>query len=79
MTVGQRMRAAREKQGRTQEDIADALGKRQPTVQSWEADETLPRTNEVRAVAKEYRLRPEQLLPEEPAPQNTRSRRRRAA
>jgi transcriptional regulator with XRE-family HTH domain len=63
MTVGEVLRKAREKRGLTQLQVAEKLGKTQPTVQAWESDKTLPRTDEVRDVAEVYGLRPEQLLP----------------
>ena len=63
MTVGQEMRKAREKRGLTQLQVAEKLGKTQPTVASWEADESSPYAKEVRDVAFVYGLKPEQLLP----------------
>lgn len=63
MTVGERLRKAREERGLTQLQVAERLGKTQPTVQAWESDKTLPRTEEVRDVAAVYGLKPEQLLP----------------
>ncbi len=64
MTVGERLQAARKRLRKTQSDIADELNCTQPTVHSWESDENLPRTKEIRAVAEAYGLRPELLLPE---------------
>lgn len=43
--------------------MAAELGKTQPTIQAYESDKALPRTEDVRAVAKAYGLKPEQLLP----------------
>jgi transcriptional regulator with XRE-family HTH domain len=63
VTVGALMRAARTKLKKTQSEIAAELGCTQPSVANWENDHTLPRTEEVRTVAKVYGLRPEQLLP----------------
>ncbi len=63
MTIGEELRKARAKLGKTQLQIATELGKSQPSVQQWESDATLPRTEDVRAVAKAYGLDPEQLLP----------------
>lgn len=62
------MRSAREKQGKTQSQIAEDLAdegieRSQPAVANWENDVSLPRTDEIRTVAKVYKLRPEQLLP----------------
>lgn len=68
MSVGERLKRAREKLKKTQLQIAAELGCTQPTVHAWEADEALPRTADVRAVAKVYGLRPEQLLPESVRP-----------
>jgi transcriptional regulator with XRE-family HTH domain len=64
MTVAERLRTAREKLGKTQLEIAEAVGKKQPTVCAWESGDTLPKTDEIRLVAKAYGLKPEQLLPE---------------
>lgn len=64
MTVGERLRKARERLRKRQADIAAELDCTQPTVAAWEADDALPRTADVRAVAKAYGLKPEQLLPE---------------
>lgn len=63
MTVGERLRKARKKLKKTQAEIAGELGKTQPTVTAWESDQTLPHTADVRAVARAYGLKPEQLLP----------------
>jgi transcriptional regulator with XRE-family HTH domain len=64
MTVGERLRKARQRIGKRQVDIADEVGRTQPTVAAWESDDALPETAIVRAVAKAYGLRPELLLPE---------------
>jgi transcriptional regulator with XRE-family HTH domain len=64
MTVGERLRKARERLQKRQQDIADEVGCKQPTVAAWEADDALPSTAIVRTVAKAYGLRPEMLLPE---------------
>ncbi len=63
MTVGERLRKAREKRGLSQSQVAERLSKTQPTIHEWESDKSLPRTAEVRAVAEVYGLRPEMLLP----------------
>lgn len=67
MTVGERLRSAREKLKKTQREIAEELGKAQPTIHAWESDQTLPKTDEIRTVAAVYGLKPEQLLPERQA------------
>lgn len=64
MTVGQRLRRARHRLGKTQSDIAKETGRTQPCVHAWEADQALPRTSELRTVAKAYGVRPERLIPE---------------
>ena len=63
MTVGQILSRARKKLRKTQGEIASELGKTQPTIHEWESDKSLPRTDEVRDVARVYALEPEQLLP----------------
>lgn len=65
MTTGELMRKSRKKQGKLQRQIAEELGCTQPTVHSWEADESHPHLKQVRAVARAYGLRPEQLIPRE--------------
>ncbi len=67
MTVGERLKKARERLGKTQAEVAAELGCTQPTIHAWESDDNLPRTKEVRAVATVYGLKPEQLLPESAA------------
>lgn len=67
MTTGQLMRKARERIGKRQRDIADEVGRTQPTVHAWETDRACPRAEEIRKVARAYRLRPEQLLPRDAA------------
>jgi transcriptional regulator with XRE-family HTH domain len=67
MTVGARLRAARMKLKKRQHEIAAELGCTQPAVSDWESDKALPRTQEIRAVAKAYGLKPELLLPDETA------------
>lgn len=66
MTVGQILSRARKKLGKKQSEIAGVLGKSQPTIHEWETDKSLPRTDEVREVARVYGVKPEQLLPKKP-------------
>lgn len=63
MTVGELLRKARKRRRKRQIDIANELGRTQPTISSWESDQTLPPARDARPVAKAYGLRPEQLLP----------------
>lgn len=65
--MGERMRKAREKQGRRQIDFAIALGKTQPAIHSWETDQAVPRLQEIRRVARLYRLPLVSLIPRERA------------
>lgn len=64
--VGAAMRAAREKQGLTQEQMALRLGVTQPCVAKWESGGS-PRADQIRSVAREYKMRPDLLLPERAA------------
>lgn len=65
--VGEVMRAAREKLGKTQAQMATDLEVTQPLIARWEAGNAYPRTEDVRRVAAAYRLKPDQLLPERAA------------
>lgn len=65
--VHQVLREARERLGKTQTEVAGELGVTQPLIAKWERGEGLPRTEDVRDVARVYRLKPEQLLPERAA------------
>lgn len=67
MTTGELLRAAREKKGLSQRDVAKLTDRTQPTVHAWEADETLPPTGMLRRVARVYGVRIEQLIPAEQA------------
>jgi transcriptional regulator with XRE-family HTH domain len=64
MTVGERLKRARTRLDKTQAEIAAEVGCQQPTVHEWETDKAVPKTRDVRKVARAYGLRPEQLLPE---------------
>lgn len=67
MTTGELMRKSRLKKKKLQRHIAEELGCTQPTVHAWETDQSHPRVEQVRAVARAYGLRPEQLIPAEAA------------
>lgn len=62
MAVGIALRRAREGLGKTQQQIADELGKKQPQIVRWESGETPPMTADVLAVAKAYGIRPQRIL-----------------
>jgi transcriptional regulator with XRE-family HTH domain len=61
--IGKTMRDARERLELTQSQMAERLDRTQVQISKWETGESLPRTEDVRAVAREYKLKPEQLLP----------------
>lgn len=50
-TLGQRIRAAREEAGLTQEDVARAIGVTAQTPSRWERDTSVPRVRQLRALA----------------------------
>lgn len=64
MTIGEKLKAARERRKLTQQAIAEALGVSQPTIHSWESGETMPRMKRLAAVAEAYGLTPKELLTE---------------
>lgn len=72
MTLGERLREARERLKKNQADIASELKKTQPTVAAWENDQTLPSLRDMRRVSWAYGVPVEELLaceiPAEPAP-----------
>ncbi len=61
--IGDALRIARQRLSLTQVQMAERLGRTQVQISKWESGESLPRTEDVRDVAREYRLKPEQLLP----------------
>lgn len=63
IAIGKVLRDARKARKLTQEEMAELLGRTQAQISKWEAGWTLPTTEDVRDVAREYRIRPEQLLP----------------
>lgn len=66
MTVGERLSRARMRLGKKQSEVAALLDKSQPTIHEWETDKSLPKTDEIREVARVYGVRPELLLPKLP-------------
>jgi transcriptional regulator with XRE-family HTH domain len=58
------LRAAREKQDKTQQDIADELDVSQALISKWESGTPVP-SKKLRLVAKVYGVRPERLIPDE--------------
>lgn len=64
-TPAEIMRAARERAGKTQEQLASELDVTQAQVSNWESGNALPKTKDIRRVARAYGVRPEQLIPGE--------------
>lgn len=50
-TFGDRLSAAREKSGMKQTELADRLGVKLRTIQSWEDDKSEPRANKIQMVS----------------------------
>jgi transcriptional regulator with XRE-family HTH domain len=63
VTVGEKLRKAREKRGLTQRQVAELVGVSQPAIQRWEAGDGSPRPKKLRKVAEVYGLRPQDLIP----------------
>lgn len=63
-TMGEMMRAARDRLGKSQAQIADELGVTQPLIAKWEGGRGSPRTEDVRRVAMAYGIKLELLIPE---------------
>lgn len=63
-TPGEVLRLARERSGRSQQEVADALGVSQPTVHSWESDEKRPRADRLAEVAAAYGVDVRRIIPE---------------
>lgn len=55
--TGGLLRAARERAGKTQGEVAAELGVSQPTVSGWENDDFTPSHRRWRAVARAYRIK----------------------
>lgn len=76
MTLGQRLREARERLKKNQADVALDLGKTQPTVAAWENDQTLPSLRDMRRISWAYGVPVDELLaceiPTEPKPRTKR-------
>ncbi|HEY6038672.1 MAG TPA: helix-turn-helix transcriptional regulator [Kofleriaceae bacterium] len=66
MSVGEILKAAREKLGKTQAQVAAELSKTQATISEWERNKSLPKTDEIREVALVYAVAPEAILPLNP-------------
>ncbi len=56
MHIGQRIKIARERNGFSQVDLAEAIGKGQTTISSWERGRTEPTRHDVQKIADSLRL-----------------------
>lgn len=76
MTLGQRLREARERLKKNQADVAADLEKTQPTVVAWERDQAVPSLRDLRKLSWAYGVPIEELLaceiPDEPTPRTKR-------
>ena len=61
-TLGQKLKTARENLGLTQEEAAEQLGIKRPTLANWEIDRVKPDLGTIKMLASFYRLMPEYLL-----------------
>lgn len=66
VTVGERIRTARESRRITQDALADAVGVTPRTIRRWETGEVAPGTLARRALAGLLALDPVTLAPKEP-------------
>lgn len=62
MTLGQRLRKARERLKKRQQDIATEVNKTQATVSAWESDEAVPSLRDAKKIAWAYGIPTEELL-----------------
>jgi transcriptional regulator with XRE-family HTH domain len=63
VTTGETLREARRRKKLTQQQLAEELDVRQPTIAAWESDLALPRPRRWKAVAKAYGVRVDVFLP----------------
>jgi transcriptional regulator with XRE-family HTH domain len=54
--VGTLLRAARDRVGKSQAEVAAELGVTQPTVSAWEADDALPKSSRWQDIAIAYQI-----------------------
>lgn len=67
MTIGEKLRAARDAAGYTQEQVAERLGVSRQTVSSWENDRSYPDIAGTIALAELYGLTLDELMKEDKA------------
>jgi HTH-type transcriptional regulator, competence development regulator len=61
MTVGDRLKKARGE--RTQAEVAETIGVSQATIAHWESGDVSPRTHRIKQLAKYFKLKVTDLLP----------------
>src|SRR5699024_2625687 len=62
MNFGEKILDARKKANLSQEEIAEKLNITRQTVSKWESNETVPNINQVKLLAKIYKISLEELL-----------------
>ena len=62
MNIGKKLLDARKKANLSQEEIAEKLNITRQTVSKWESNETVPNINQVKLLAKIYKISLEELL-----------------
>lgn len=62
MTIGERLRKARKRLGKTQTAVATECGVKQPTVHAWEDDQCLPELPKFAKVAASYAIDVDHLM-----------------
>ena len=62
MTIGNRIKQARQKTGLSQSDLADKMFVTQQAVQKWENDKTVPQMDKLKEIAAALNTSPEMLL-----------------
>ena len=63
---GSRLKTLRKKAGLTQEDLAEAIGVHSVTVSQWESNSFLPKTLNIKAIAKALGVSEAELLQDSP-------------
>ena len=63
---GSRLKALRKKAGLTQEELAEAIGVHSVTVSQWESNSFLPKTLNIKAIAKALGVSEAELLQDSP-------------
>lgn len=69
MTFGERLQALRQRQGLSQDALAERLNVSRQAVSRWERDETMPETDKVVALAELFGVTTDHLLRDRPQPE----------